>query len=358
MSEENKMMEASPSKALRLLTNVVSAGKVPMLLGGVGVGKSAIVNEFAQVLAGDRKVVETIRPKKDEFGFIDFRASLYETIELGGLPFIDNGEQKRAFLGNLPVANEGLLFIDEFAQATADMQKLLGQLVHEKKLGEYYLPEGWHIVMAGNRATDRSGANKLLAHMTNRLALINFKHDVNDWLVWGSEAGVHPSILGFINFMPKLLWKFDAKDSNPQPSPRAWTRLSDILKVTPESDKDLLPFHAQGNVGIEAGLEFMNFITLSQDIPNLADIVDGKEVDVPDGLGLQYATAVALVSAIQDADDKLKPSYFDNALKWMDTFPSKEFPIFFGRAVVGAVPDLKNTKTFSVFNSENKDVLI
>ena len=89
MSEENKMMEASPSKAMRLLTNVVSAGKVPMLLGGVGVGKSAIVNEFAQVLAGDRKVVETIKPKKDEYGFIDFRASLYETIELGGLPFID-----------------------------------------------------------------------------------------------------------------------------------------------------------------------------------------------------------------------------------------------------------------------------
>ena len=121
MSEENKMMEASPSKALRLLNNVVSAGKVPMLLGGVGVGKSAIVNEFAQVLAGDRKIVETIRPKKDEFGSLDFRASLYETIELGGLPFIVNGEQKRAFLGNLPVSGEGLLFIDEFAQATADM---------------------------------------------------------------------------------------------------------------------------------------------------------------------------------------------------------------------------------------------
>ena len=356
MSEENKMMEASPSKALRLMKTNIKAGRVPMLLGGVGVGKSATVSQLAEVLAGDRKVVETIRPKKDEYGFIDFRASLYETIELGGLPFIEKGEQKRAFLGNLPVANEGLLFIDEFAQATADMQKLLGQLVNEKKLGEYHLPEGWDIVMAGNRASDRSGANKLLAHMSDRVSVYHFKHDVNDWLVWGSENGVHPSILGFINFMPKLLWKFDAKDSNPQPSPRSWTRLSDIMKA--ETDKDLMPFHAQGNVGIEAGLEFMNFITLSQDIPNLADIVDGKEVDVPEGLGLQYATAVALVSAIQDADDKLKPSYFDNALKWMDTFPSKEFPIFFGRAVVGAVPDLKNTKTFSVFNSENKDVLI
>ena len=169
--------------------------------------------------------------------------------------------------------------------------------------------------------------------------------------------GVHPSILGFINFMPKLLWKFDAKDSNPQPSPRAWSRLSDIMKGMSESDKDLMPFHAQGNVGIEAGLEFMNFVNLSQDIPNLADIVDGKEVDVPDGLGLQYATAVALVSAIQDADDKLKPSYFDNSLKWIDTFPSKEFAYFLVGRLSVSVPDLKNTKTFSVFNSENdKDV--
>ena len=101
---------------------------------------------------------------------------------------------------------------------------------------------------------------KMLAHMTNRLALIPFKHDVNDWLVWGSQNGVHSSILGFINFMPKLLWKFDAKDSNPQPSPRAWSRLSDIIKGMSESDKDLMPFHAQSNVGIEAGLEFMNFV--------------------------------------------------------------------------------------------------
>ena len=210
MSEENKMMEASPSKALRLMVSNIKAGRVPMLLGGVGVGKSATVSQLAEVLAGDRKVVETIKPKKNEFGFIDFRASLYETIELGGLPFIEGGEQKRAFLGNLPVNGEGLLFIDEFAQATADMQKLLGQLVNEKKLGEYYLPDGWQIVMAGNRASDRSGANKLLAHMSDRVSVYHFKHDVNDWLVWGSENGVHPSILGFINFMPKLLWKFDA----------------------------------------------------------------------------------------------------------------------------------------------------
>ena len=85
-----------------------------------------------------------------------------------------------------------------------------------------------------------------------------------------------------------------------------------------------MPFHAQGNVGIEAGLEFMNFITLSQDIPNLADIVDGKEVDVPDE-GLQYATAVALVSAKSKMQTISWPSYFDNALEMMDTFPSEEF---------------------------------
>ena len=62
MSEENKMMEASPSKALRLMVSNIKAGRVPMLLGGVGVGKSATVSQLAEVLAGDRKVVETIKP--------------------------------------------------------------------------------------------------------------------------------------------------------------------------------------------------------------------------------------------------------------------------------------------------------
>ena len=100
-----------PSKAKQIMKSVLDGNNVPFLLGGTGVGKSAVVKQLADDLASDRKVViDEINPKKDEFGFIDFRLSLYESVDLGGLPYIDESNaQKRAFLGNLPTGGEGVL---------------------------------------------------------------------------------------------------------------------------------------------------------------------------------------------------------------------------------------------------------
>ena len=86
-----------PSKALQIMKSVLRGGNSPFLLCGTGVGKSAIVRELADVLAdGKEIVIDSIKPTKDQYGFIDFRLSLYESVDLGGLPYIDdNGIQMR-----------------------------------------------------------------------------------------------------------------------------------------------------------------------------------------------------------------------------------------------------------------------
>ena len=119
------------------MKSVLQGGNAPFLLGGTGVGKSAIVRELADTLADSRKIVlDCIKPTNTQYGFIDFRLSLYESVDLGGLPYIDDeGGQKRAFLGNLPVKGEGLLFFDEYAQAHPSVQAVVGQLIYEKRLG-------------------------------------------------------------------------------------------------------------------------------------------------------------------------------------------------------------------------------
>ena len=118
-----------PSTALQIIQSVLKGGNAPFLLGGTGVGKSAIVRELADILAKGREIViDCINPTKKQYGFIDFRLSLYESVDLGGLPYIDDaGGQKRAFLGNLPVSGEGLLFFDEYAQSHSSVQAIVGQ---------------------------------------------------------------------------------------------------------------------------------------------------------------------------------------------------------------------------------------
>ena len=61
-----------PSQALQIMKSVLGGGNTPFLLGGTGVGKSAVVRQLATELADTKKiVVDDINPKSKEFGFID-----------------------------------------------------------------------------------------------------------------------------------------------------------------------------------------------------------------------------------------------------------------------------------------------
>ena len=345
-----------PSDALQIMKSVLRGGNSPFLLGGTGIGKSAIVRELAETFADGRKIVsDEINPNKNQYGFIDFRLSLYESVDLGGLPYIDeNNEQKRAFLGNLPIGGEGLLFFDEYAQAHGSVQAIVGQVVYEKRLGEYILPDGWKIVCAGNRASDRAGSNKLPSHVIGRTSVLNFEHNTNDWLAWAVRNDVHADVLGFIQYQPEWLNVFDPKVVTPQPSPRSWVRLSDTLKTNP--DKVLFQMIAETDVGETAAIEFCTFISLKDEVPSLEAILSGEDVPIADNIGLMYATIVALVTVMKEAGDLKISDYFRNALAYVEKFPTPEYAIFFVRSIVSARPTLKETSTFSEFKVKYQEL--
>ena len=353
-----------PSEAKKSCLHILKGSNIPFLIGGTGVGKSAIVKEIAEELANGRTLTDNTKPKDDEFGFISFRLGLVESIDLGGLPYIDEdtGEQKKAFLGNLPKSGEGLFFLDEFAQAHSSVQATIGQLLDpkgkndERKIGDYVFPSGWKIVLAGNRHTDRSGANKVLRHCQDRTTAIQFTHDVNDWLDWADSNDVDLNVQGLIRFMPQLLWNFDPKCNDPQPSPRSWVRLSDTLKTNPP--KELRQKLFEGDVGQECAIELMNFISLQNDVPNISKICKGDEVELIDEAGLCYATTIALTTAIAQADDKNIYDYFENALNYVKQFSTVEFSIFFVRKITGLRNELKECDVYSKFKVDNQDLEI
>ena len=86
-----------PSEAKMSCLSVLKGNNIPFLIGGTGVGKSAIVKEIAEELAEDRTLTDSVNPKDNEFGFISFRLGLVESIDLGGLPYIEDGTQKKHF---------------------------------------------------------------------------------------------------------------------------------------------------------------------------------------------------------------------------------------------------------------------
>lgn len=357
--DEQNIYASSPSEALRMMMAMKEADQTPLVLGSVGVGKSETIYQFAEILAKKEGLTvswDNASPTAKEFGLVDFRLSHFESVDFGGLPYIVDGVQKRAMLGNLPTKGKGLLFLDEFAQAGQDLQAIASQLIKERRLGEYIFPEGWSIVLAGNRHSDRSSANKIVAHGMGRVGMIEFESSVSDWLVWAKDNGVDERLTGFIHYQPHLLNNFDPKIVEPSATPRTVTNLSKVLAQNP--DKDILPNLIYAFVGREFTAEFMAFITLMQDVPNLQKVLDGKKVDLPEGVGLQYATAVALTSTMKESKDTELAIHFENALKYVEQFQTDEFAIFFVRTMVGMKPQLKETKVYSDFVVRHQDLLI
>jgi len=235
-----------------------------------------------------------------------------------------------------------------------------------KRIGDYELPTpengkgNWVIVCASNKASDRAGSNKIPSHCYSRCAMIEFVHDSNDWFNWAVKNDVHADILGFLNYQPNWLNVFDPKVIAPQPCPRSWTRLSSTLKTNPENS--FIQKFADINVGETASIEFASFLQLKEDVPDLQKICEGK-IDTPEKAkdkkkqnGIYFATVVALITVIKEVSDSLVEGYFENALKYIEQFPTPEYEVFFVRSLVNARTELVETTTFNEFKVKHQDL--
>ncbi len=360
----------TPSEAIEgmlEITPMVSADGtdlVPCLLGGVGIGKSSLVEQYAKTLANGRKLVYgKINPSEDEFSLIDLRIADLEPEDTRGVPVVDmvEGEpvQRLAQLQNLPISGSGDLFLDEFAQATPEMQKIAGRGVRERIIGETKISDGFKIVLAGNRQTDRAGANSILSHLLDRVIEMHVEGDTNSWLAWATKNDVHPLITSFINYQPQFLNHFDPKLKESQSSSRTWSMASPIVqRFENDLTNSMFGKLMSGCIGSESTAEFLTFVNLMQNVPSLDDIVSGEDVEVPEGVGLQYATCCGLVKVLSECKDKDLVSYWENALKYVEKFPTAEFGIYFVRSCVGARPELEKSKAFGQFRVDNQNLIL
>ena len=59
---------------------------------------------------------------------------------------------------------------------------------------------------------------------------------------------------------------------------------------------------------------------------------------------------------IKEVNESLVESYFENALRYIEQFPTPEYEIFFVRSTVNARPDLIETTTFNEFKVKHQDL--
>ena len=123
---------------------------------------------------------------------------LLDPVDLRGLPSVRGDVAHWCPPSFLPTEGEGILFLDELNAAPPLVQAACYQLVLDRRVGEYVLPDGWTVVAAGNRETDRAVTHRMPSALANRFVHLDFSVDVAAWLQWAESAGVGEEVLAFI----------------------------------------------------------------------------------------------------------------------------------------------------------------
>ena len=324
------MKASSVASALSVL---IRARQPVFLWGGPGVGKSAVVGQLAKAL---------------KLRLQDVRALLLDPVDLRGLPFLgQDGRSKWAAPEFLPQDGEGILFLDELNAAPAMVQASCYQLVLDRKLGEYTLPEGWAIVAAGNRDSDRAVTTRMPTPLRNRFVHLEFEVDLQEWSEWAIQKGIRPEVIAFLRFRQELLSAFD-RDASAFPSPRSWEFVSRILRAAPDQSVEHELF--AGAVGAGAATEFSAFLKTFRELPNIdAILMNPLKEPVPENAAAQYAVASALAHCASDTN-------FDRLCTYLGRMPT-EFSVLCVRDASLREPAVRHTPGYTKWAIENHHVL-
>ncbi len=298
----------NPQKAKRSIQHLIER-KVPIFLWGPpGIGKSSIVSQIAK----DKKI-----------GFIDLRLSLLDPTDLRGIPFFNSEDNSAVWApaSFLPDGSikEGILFLDELNTAAPMVQASAYQLILDRKIGEYTLPDGWSIVAAGNRESDRGVVFRMASPLANRFVHLDMEVSLEDWQEWAKNNGIDQTIIAFSSYRPDALFTFNTKDdSKAFATPRTWEYVNEILLSNPEDD--LLMDLIKGAIGEELAAAFLGFKSVAKNLPNIDAILEGNSDEVPRETSALHILCTALSMRI---DEETRASELDNLLKYTLNLPGE-----------------------------------
>jgi hypothetical protein len=259
-----------------------------MIWGPPGIGKSSIVAQMAESY---------------ELAYIDLRLSQLAPTDLRGLPVAENGVSRWYPPEFLPREGKGILFLDELNLAPPAMQGMAQQLILDRQVGSYHVPEDWFIWAAGNRKEDMAAVYDMPSPLANRFLHLEVEPEFESFKRYALAHGVHEQIIAFLAFRPNLLHKL-APQQNAWPSPRSWVMASSLHRAN---------LSIESAVGAATAYEFKAFVALYSSVPNLEVILqgDGEAIPFPNEPSLGYATIIGLTSRAGEA----QPAY--HAFRWL-----------------------------------------
>ena len=304
------------SQARKSLLKAFKKQRPLFLWGPPGIGKSELVADLTKDLGGY---------------MIDLRLGQMEPTDIRGIPFYnkDSGKMDWAEPVDLPskeLAAEYpvvVLFLDEMNSAAPSVQSAAYQLILNRRVGKYVLPDNVVMVAAGNRESDKGVTYRMPTPLANRFIHQEMKVDFASWQEWAVEHKIHKDVVGYLSFAKQDLYDFDAKSaSRAFATPRSWSFVSELLEDE-DGDDDTVMNLIAGTVGEGLAVKFMARRKVAGRMPKPEEILSGKvtTLEVKE-VSAMYSLVISMCYELKAAvetkvDDKKFHEMADNFFGYM-----------------------------------------
>ena len=287
----------SPNKAKTRIMHSMKKKRPIFIWGPPGIGKSDVVHQIGEYM--DAHV-------------IDIRLSLWEPTDIKGIPYYaaNDNTMKWAPPVDLPDAKLAkkykniILFLDEMNSAAPAVQAAAYQLILNRRVGQYTLPDNVYIVAAGSREADKGVVYRMPAPLSNRFVHLELAVDFDDWFQWAVDNKIHKDVVGYLQFSKKDLYDFDPKSpSRSFATPRSWSFVSELLEddLDEETQTDLV----SGCVGEGLAIKFSAHRKVAAQMPNPTEILSGKVKELQTKeISAMYSLTVSLCYELKEASAK------------------------------------------------------
>ena len=290
----------TPNEAKSAIEHCIKLQRPLMMWGAPGIGKSDIVKQVADDQNRD---------------VIDIRLPLWEPTDIKGIPYYNSKENNMVWASpaELPTdpKSNAIVFLDELNSAAPAVQAAAYQLILNRRVGTYVLPDNVLIVAAGNRDADKGVTYRMPAPLANRFVHLELKVDFDDWFQWATENKIHTDVVGYLTFSKKDLYDFDPKSpSRSFATPRSWSFVSELLED--DDDENTTTDLVSGSVGEGLAVKFMAHRKMASKLPNPSEILKGKVTELETReISAMYSLTVSLCYELKEASDK-NDKTFDN----------------------------------------------
>jgi hypothetical protein len=302
---ESVVRTVTPNGAKKSIIRAFKKKRPIFMWGPPGIGKSDIVGQITQQL------------KKSHL--IDVRLSLWEPTDIKGIPYYSANDNTMTWAPPAELPTEEfakqfdyiVLFLDEMNSAAPAVQAAAYQLILNRRVGQYKLPDNVLIVAAGNREADKGVTYRMPAPLANRFVHLELAVDFDDWFAWAVENNQHNDVVGYLTFSKKDLYDFDPKSpSRSFATPRTWSFVSELLED--DDDESTTTDLISGAVGEGLAVKFMAHRKVAASMPNPTDILAGKVKEMgTKEISAMYSLTVSLCYELKQASDK-NDKKFDN----------------------------------------------